>query len=24
VRMRNEDIEKLYPMVPIGTPVYIY
>ena len=24
VRMRNEDIETLYPMVPIGTPVYIY
>jgi len=24
VRMRNEDIEKLYPMVPVGTPVYIY
>jgi len=24
VRMRNEDIERLYPMVPIGTPVYIY
>ncbi len=24
VRMRNEDIAKLYPMVPVGTPVYIY
>ncbi len=24
VRMRNEDIEKLYPMVPVGTTVYIY
>lgn len=24
VRMRNEDIERLYPMVPVGTPVYIY
>jgi hypothetical protein len=24
VRMRNEDIEKLYPMVNVGTPVYIY
>jgi hypothetical protein len=24
VRLRNEDIEKLYPMVPVGTPVYIY
>lgn len=24
VRMLNEDIERLYPMVPIGTPVYIY
>jgi hypothetical protein len=24
VRMRNEDIERLYPMVEIGTPVYIY
>jgi hypothetical protein len=24
VRMRNEDIEKLYPMVPVGTAVYIY
>jgi hypothetical protein len=24
VRMRNEDIEKLYPMVPVGTVVYIY
>lgn len=24
VRMRNEDIETLYPMVPVGTPVYIY
>lgn len=24
VRMRNEDIERLYPMVALGTPVYIY
>jgi hypothetical protein len=24
VRMRNADIEQLYPMVAIGTPVYIY
>lgn len=24
VRMRNEDIERLYPMVPVGTPVYLY
>jgi L,D-transpeptidase catalytic domain len=24
VRMHNEDIEKLYPMVAVGTPVYIY
>lgn len=24
VRVRNEDIEKLYEMVPVGTPVYIY
>ncbi len=24
VRMRNEDIERLYPMVPVNTPVYIY
>lgn len=24
VRMHNEDIERLYPMVAIGTPVYIY
>jgi lipoprotein-anchoring transpeptidase ErfK/SrfK len=24
VRMRNEDIEQLYPMVAVGTPVYIY
>jgi lipoprotein-anchoring transpeptidase ErfK/SrfK len=24
VRLRNEDIERLYDMVPIGTPVYIY
>lgn len=24
VRLRNEDIEKLYDMVPVGTPVYIY
>lgn len=24
VRLRNEDVEQLYPMVPVGTPVYIY
>lgn len=24
VRLRNEDITKLYAMVPVGTPVYIY
>lgn len=24
VRMRNEDIEKLFDMVPVGTPVFIY
>lgn len=24
VRMRNEDIEHLYEIVPVGTPVYIY
>jgi len=24
VRMRNEDIAKLYAIVPVGTPVYIY
>ena len=24
VRLRNEDIERLYNMVPLGTPVYIY
>jgi len=24
VRLRNEDIAKLYAMVPVGTPVYIY
>ena len=24
VRMRNEDIEKLFEIVPIGTPVFIY
>jgi len=24
VRVRNEDIAKLYAMVPVGTPVYIY
>lgn len=24
IRLRNEDIERLYPMVAIGTPVYIY
>ena len=24
VRLRNEDIETLYNMVPVGTPVYIY
>jgi hypothetical protein len=23
-RLRNEDIAKLYAMVPVGTPVYIY
>jgi hypothetical protein len=24
VRMRNEDLERLYPMVPVGTPVFIF
>ncbi len=24
VRLRNEDIDKLYAMVEVGTPVYIY
>jgi len=24
IRLRNADIEKLYGMVPVGTPVYIY
>jgi lipoprotein-anchoring transpeptidase ErfK/SrfK len=24
IRLRNADVEQLYPMVPIGTPVYIY
>jgi hypothetical protein len=24
VRMRNEDLERLYPMVPVGTAVYIF
>jgi lipoprotein-anchoring transpeptidase ErfK/SrfK len=24
VRMRNSDVERLYPMVAVGTPVYIY
>ncbi|MGH7694646.1 MAG: L,D-transpeptidase, partial [Gemmatimonadaceae bacterium] len=24
VRLRNEDIETLYQLVPVGTPVYIY
>lgn len=24
IRLRNEDIEKLYEMVPVGTPIYIY
>lgn len=24
VRLRNEDIQQLYTMVPLGTPVYIY
>jgi lipoprotein-anchoring transpeptidase ErfK/SrfK len=24
VRLRNEDIDKLYSMVEVGTPVYIY
>jgi lipoprotein-anchoring transpeptidase ErfK/SrfK len=24
VRLRNEDVEKLFDMVPVGTPVYIY
>ena len=24
IRLRNEDISKLYDMVPVGTPIYIY
>lgn len=24
IRLLNEDMKKLYPMVPVGTPVYIY
>ena len=24
IRMLNSDVEQLYPMVPVGTPVYIY
>jgi len=24
VRLRNADIEKLYDLVSVGTPVYIY
>jgi hypothetical protein len=24
IRLRNEDIAKLYEMVPVGTPIYIY
>jgi lipoprotein-anchoring transpeptidase ErfK/SrfK len=24
VRLTNEDLEKLYPLVPVGTPVYIF
>jgi lipoprotein-anchoring transpeptidase ErfK/SrfK len=24
VRVLNEDIDKLYEMVPVGTPVYLY
>jgi hypothetical protein len=24
IRLRNEDIAKLYDMVPVGTPIYIY
>jgi lipoprotein-anchoring transpeptidase ErfK/SrfK len=24
VRMLNQDVEQLYPMVPVGTAVYIY
>ena len=24
VRLRNEDLEKLYPLVPVGTPVFIF
>jgi lipoprotein-anchoring transpeptidase ErfK/SrfK len=24
VRMRNDDIERLFEMVPVGTPVFIY
>lgn len=24
IRLRNEDVEQLYPMVAVGTPVYVY
>jgi L,D-transpeptidase ErfK/SrfK len=24
VRMYNEDVDRLYDIVPIGTPVYLY
>ena len=24
IRLRNEDIAKLYEIVPVGTPIYIY
>jgi lipoprotein-anchoring transpeptidase ErfK/SrfK len=24
VRMTNEDLERLYPLVPVGTPVFIF
>jgi lipoprotein-anchoring transpeptidase ErfK/SrfK len=24
IRLRNEDIQTLYEMVPVGTPVFIY
>jgi len=24
VRLRNEDVARLYELVPVGTPVYIY
>jgi lipoprotein-anchoring transpeptidase ErfK/SrfK len=24
LRLRNEDVAKLYQMVPVGTPVYLY